>query len=93
VVPVTRHLLSWQTPGQRKNFEYIEAFGFGRLTGIDYPGRKPRPGFSAGFTGPAGMATTSFGQGVSVTPIQQVMAIAAMANGGYLYKPYLVDEI
>lgn len=39
------------------------------------------------------LATTSFGQGVSVTPIQQVMAIAAMINGGTLYEPYLVKEI
>jgi stage V sporulation protein D (sporulation-specific penicillin-binding protein) len=45
------------------------------------------------FVGPLELSTTSFGQGISVTPIQQVMAIAAMVNGGYLYKPYLVEMI
>jgi len=39
------------------------------------------------------LATSSFGQGISVTPIQQVMAVTAMINGGYLLQPYLVDEI
>ena len=43
--------------------------------------------------GPLELATTSFGQGVSVTPLQQLMAVSAMANGGYLKKPYLVKEI
>ena len=38
------------------------------------------------------MATTSFGQGVSVTPIQQVNAVAAAINGGYLYEPYIAEE-
>ncbi|MBW6464499.1 MAG: peptidoglycan glycosyltransferase [Firmicutes bacterium] len=79
--------------GSEKMFEYIEAFGFGRLTGIDYPGENPGLVFQPGSQGPLELATTSFGQGISVTPIQQAMAIAAMANGGYLYKPYLVNEI
>src|SRR5699024_8737440 len=42
--------------------------------------------------GPVELATTSFGQGVSVTPIQQVMAVAASINGGYLYEPYIAKE-
>src|SRR5690606_41443284 len=37
-------------------------------------------------------STTSFGQGVSVTPIQQVMAVSAAVNGGYLYEPYIAKE-
>ena len=39
------------------------------------------------------LATTAFGQGVSVTPIQQVTAVSAVVNGGYLYKPYIVKNI
>ncbi|HET7616341.1 MAG TPA: penicillin-binding transpeptidase domain-containing protein, partial [Bacillales bacterium] len=39
--------------------------------------------------GPLELATTAFGQGVSVTPIQQVMAVSAAVNGGYLYRPYV----
>ncbi|WP_267903336.1 penicillin-binding transpeptidase domain-containing protein, partial [Virgibacillus salexigens] len=42
--------------------------------------------------GPVELATTAFGQGVSVTPIQQVMAVAAAVNGGYLYEPYIAKE-
>jgi stage V sporulation protein D (sporulation-specific penicillin-binding protein) len=49
--------------------------------------------FSPQQYGPVEAATTSFGQGVSVTPIQQVMAVSAMINGGYLLKPYIVKEM
>src|SRR5699024_8977267 len=42
--------------------------------------------------GPVELGTTSFGQGVSVTPIQQVMAVAAAVNGGYLYEPYVAKQ-
>ena len=74
-------------------YKYIEAFGFGQPTGIDYPGESPGLVFSPEVMGPLELATTSFGQGISVTPIQQTMAIAAMVNGGYLYRPYLVEKI
>lgn len=43
--------------------------------------------------GPVELATTAFGQGVSVTPIQQVTAVSAAINGGILYKPYIVKSI
>jgi stage V sporulation protein D (sporulation-specific penicillin-binding protein) len=79
--------------GKEKLFEYIEAFGFGQITGVDYPGESAGMIFDPHFVGPLELSTTSFGQGISVTPIQQVMAIAAMVNGGYLYKPYLVEKI
>ena len=39
------------------------------------------------------LATSAFGQGISVTPIQQVMAVSAVVNGGNLYKPYIVKNI
>ena len=39
------------------------------------------------------LATTAFGQGVSVTPIQQIIAVSAAINGGKLYKPYIVKSI
>ncbi len=74
-------------------FHYIEAFGFGKPTSIDYPGESSGMIFDLDIVGPVELATTSFGQGISVTPIQQIMAITAMINGGYLYKPYLVEEI
>jgi stage V sporulation protein D (sporulation-specific penicillin-binding protein) len=79
--------------GAQKLSGYIDFFGFGKTTGIDYPGESSGLVFGASSLGPLELATTSFGQGISVTPIQQAMAVAAMINGGYLYKPYLVKEI
>ncbi len=82
-----------ETLGKEKLFHYIEGFSFGVQTGIDYPGESSGVTFDLDQVGPQEMATTSFGQGISVTPIQQAMAITAMVNGGYLFKPYLVEEI
>lgn len=79
--------------GAEKMAHYIEAFGYGKLTGVDYPGESSGLVFDQSMLGPLELATTSFGQGISTTPVQQVMAVSAMINGGYLYKPYLVEEI
>ena len=43
--------------------------------------------------GPVELATSAFGQGISVTPIQQVTAVSSIVNGGTLYVPYIVSEI
>ncbi len=77
---------------EEKLFKYIHAFGFGTRTGIDLPGEGLGILFSPEQVGPVELATTSFGQGVSATPIQQVMAVAAMANGGKILEPYIVKE-
>ncbi len=82
-----------QRLGREKLFQYIEAFGFGQPTGVDYPGEGSGMIFETDTVGPLELATSSFGQGISVTPIQQVMAVTAMINGGFLYRPYLVEEI
>ncbi len=74
-------------------FSYIKKFGFGSKTGIDLPGEGNGILFNLNRVGPLELATTSFGQGVSVTPIQQVMAMGAIANGGLLMKPYVVNEV
>jgi len=79
--------------GAEKLAGYIEAFGYGKTSGIDYPGEGSGLIFNESMLGPLELATTSFGQGVSVTPVQQAMAVSAMINGGYLYQPYLVKEI
>ncbi|WP_085992476.1 stage V sporulation protein D [Oceanobacillus senegalensis] len=81
-----------QKLGTEKLFSYIEAFGFGTKTGIDLQGEANGILFNPENVGPVELATTSFGQGVSVTPIQQVMAVAAAVNGGYLYEPYIAEE-
>lgn len=82
-----------QRLGEEKLYAYIRAFGFGSRTGIDYPGEGRGIIFSPEQLGPVELATTSFGQGISVTPLQQVMFVSAIANGGDLLKPYLVKEV
>lgn len=78
--------------GDKKLFNYIRKFGFGSKTGIDLQGEGTGILFKPEQVGPVELATTSFGQGVSVTPIQQVMAVAATVNGGYLYEPFIAKE-
>lgn len=78
-----------QRLGKEKLFSYIRKFGFGQKTGIDLNGEAKGILFRLDRVGPVELATTAFGQGVSVTPIQQVMAVSAAINGGKLLKPYL----
>ncbi|MDD4298525.1 MAG: penicillin-binding transpeptidase domain-containing protein [Bacilli bacterium] len=79
--------------GKETLFKYIHDFGFGTKTGIDLNGEGSGILFSLDKVGPVELATTSFGQGVSVTPIQQITAVAAAINGGYLYTPYVVKRL
>lgn len=79
-------------------YKYYEAFGFTERTGIDINGEDtPKAGvayydpdvsFSA-----SDLASASFGQGNSVTPLQIINAISAIGNGGHLMTPYLVDKV
>ena len=78
-----------QRLGKEKLFSYIRAFGFGQKTGIDLNGEENGILFKLSQVGPVELATTSFGQGVSVTPIQQITAVSAAINGGKLYKPFV----
>jgi cell division protein FtsI (penicillin-binding protein 3) len=79
-----------QKMGKEKFYDYIESFGFGVKTGIDLPGE------SAGLVRPVknwvpvDTAMIGFGQGVSVTAIQLITAVSAIANNGVLMKPYVV---
>lgn len=80
-----------QTLGTETLMKYIESYGFGEKTGIDLNGESSGILFDVANMGPVELATTSFGQGISVTPIQQIRAVSAAINGGYLYTPYLVS--
>lgn len=82
-----------QRIGKEKLFKYIHNFGFGKKTGIDLNGEGSGILFPLDKVGPVELATTSFGQGVSVTPIQQITAVSAAINGGYLYQPYIVKSL
>lgn len=79
--------------GKEKLFSYIDKFGFGEKTNIDLNGEASGILFNVDKIGDLELATTAFGQGVSVTPIQQVMAVSAAINGGNLYTPYIVKSI
>lgn len=79
--------------GKEKLFEYIDDFGFGQKTGIDLQGEGKGLLFNLDRVGPVEQATTAFGQGVAVTPIQQVAAVAAAVNGGTLYQPFIAKEL
>ncbi len=74
-------------------YSYIRDFGFGEPTGVDLPGevsgmlRPPSRWFEID------LAAISFGQGLSITPIQIATAMSAIANGGVLMEPYLVERI
>ncbi len=79
--------------GVDKLMSYINKFGFGEKTGIDLNGESSGILFNPSRMGPVELATTSFGQGISVTPIQQVTAVSAVVNNGYLYQPYIVKSL
>jgi stage V sporulation protein D (sporulation-specific penicillin-binding protein) len=82
-----------QRLGKETLFKYINDFGFGKKTGIDLNGEGTGILFPLDKVGPVELATTAFGQGVSVTPIQQITAVSAAINGGYLYQPYIVKRL
>ena len=82
-----------QLLGKERLFSYLDKFGFGEKTGIDLNGEGQGIIFPLNKVGNVELATTAFGQGVSVTPIQQVTAVSAVVNGGTLLKPYIVKSI
>ncbi|WP_339319452.1 penicillin-binding transpeptidase domain-containing protein [Paenibacillus sp. FSL R10-2734] len=79
--------------GQDRLLQYINDFGFNEKTGIDLPGEASgvvNPNLSR----PIEIATLAYGHGkVLVTPLQQLVAVSAIANGGKLMTPYVVKEI
>lgn len=79
--------------GKETLFDYINKFGYGKKTGIDLNGEATGILFSLDKVGSVELATTAFGQGVSVTALQQVVAVSAAINGGTLYKPYIVKRV
>ncbi|WP_212984443.1 penicillin-binding transpeptidase domain-containing protein [Paenibacillus cineris] len=76
--------------GKDRLLKYINDFGFGKKTGIELPGEVTT---TINLPGPVEVATASYGHGVSVTPIQQLAAISAVANGGKLKTPHIIKEI
>jgi len=81
--------------GPERFYDYVRRFGFGQLTDIDLPyeskGLMRVPGDGNWREGDLG--TNAFGQGIAVTPIQMVTAVAAVANDGILPRPHVVQRI
>ena len=79
--------------GKDRLFDYLKLFKFGQKTDIDLSGEGKGIIFDVSDVNDLELATTAFGQGVSVTPIQQVTAVSSIVNGGNLYKPYIMKSI
>lgn len=79
--------------GADKFYDYLSRFGFGGVTGIDLQGETASKLRAKGKWGFIDLATTSFGQGIAITPIQLVRAVAAIANDGKLPTPQVVDKL
>lgn len=79
--------------GKDKMIDTLEKFGFGRKTGIDFPGEGPGMLQKEGKWHDMRLANISFGQGIAVTPIQLAEALSIIANGGYRVQPFLVDHV
>jgi len=79
--------------GKERFYKYIRAFGFGEKTGIDLPGEGSGKVREPGKWSGTSIGAISIGQEVSVTPLQLLRAVSAIANKGYLMRPYIISEI
>lgn len=82
-----------QKLGKERMIEYFKKFGIGDLTGIDLQGEVTSAIREENQWYPVDVATASFGQGISVTPLQLATAVSAIANGGKIEKPHVVSGI
>ncbi len=79
--------------GSKNFYKYFEAFGYTSKTGIDLPGESSGLFVKQSGLNAVELACYSFGQTFKTTPIQQITAISAVANGGYLVTPHIVSAI
>jgi len=91
----TGTIFAMEKMGYDKFSKYVRNFGFGEKTGIELETEAPGNIYNLNRkkSRPVEIAVASFGQGISVTPLQMVNSFSAIANGGKLMKPYLVKEI
>ncbi len=82
-----------QALGADKFREYWENFGFTSTTGIELPGEQKSVFWTADKFGETELATASFGQRFTTTPIQLIRALSAVINGGHLMEPYVVQSV
>jgi cell division protein FtsI (penicillin-binding protein 3) len=79
--------------GPPRFYEYIRAFGFGSPTGVDMPGESRGQFRKLENWSAISIGSISMGQEIAVTPIQLITAVSAIANGGTLYHPHVVQEL
>lgn len=79
--------------GAPKFYDYIRAFGFGQLTGVDLPGESRGMLRRLDNWTPVSVGSVSMGQEVGVTPVQMIQAVSAIANGGWIVRPHVIKEI
>ncbi len=79
--------------GTSKFYNYVKQFGYLEKTGIDLPGESASIFYQKSSFSDIDLAVSSFGQNFKITAIQQITAIASIANGGYLVTPHVVDKI
>ena len=79
--------------GVERFYDYLEAFGIGRRTGVDIPGEAEGIVIPRSAVKRVDIARVGFGQSVAVTPLQLLRAVCAAVNGGKLMKPYVVKQI
>ncbi len=89
----TGAIYAQQQTGKEKFYEYFKNFGFGNATGIDLMGEAKGDIRNMAAMKDLTYATASFGQGVSVTPIQMVTAFSSLINGGNLMKPQIIQKV
>ncbi|MBI2475333.1 penicillin-binding protein 2 [Candidatus Uhrbacteria bacterium] len=89
----TGMIFSMRSMGQQTFVDYVKRFGFGKKTGVELETEATGNISSLDKSSEIYAATASFGQGITVTPLQIAMAYAAIANGGMLKKPQIIDEI
>ncbi len=80
------------TLGAERFFKYFKAFGFTEKTGIELPGEANPIYYNEDQLTRVALASESFGQTFSITPMQMITAISSIANGGYLMRPYIVAQ-
>jgi len=89
----TGAIFAMQLTGMDKYESYLKSFGFGVRTGVELDTESPGNLSSLSSKRPIDAASASFGQGITVTALQLAVAYGAIANGGKVMKPYIVDSI
>jgi cell division protein FtsI (penicillin-binding protein 3) len=82
-----------QMLGRTRISSWISRFGFGRTTGVDFPGESPGIVLPTDKWSGSTIGNVPIGQGIAVTPVQMAAAFAAVANGGVWSRPHIVDHV